>query len=1173
MRFARIVPMALACLVAAAGGPVRAFGARSFKSGPIQITADGSKVWVVNPDHDSVSRIDTANETVAEYALPQSGGGPPVRHAPRGLSVMEDGSEVWVACHDSDRVYVLSGSDGAVLAEIDFPWGSGPFSVAISRDQSKALVTLLRAGKVAIVDRASRQIVVTLDTYRSPFGIAWMEDGVSAWITHLHVFDRLPRLSRVDVSGPLARLTTIERIDGTGPQDSSALHDPIPAHNIAEGGYLTLRGHLAQRPGTTRVWVPTQYGNRSQTIINPDSILQTTIRQIDLTTRHVPNTINDKIIVSAKQVHDPATSVWLGPGWDMPVAGPVDIAFTADGSTVYLVNELSENVLTMPTATPPYQNGTSPSPAVVDVGFRPSGIAVAPVAIGGKARAYVANLLSRDVSVLDVTTWSAPVELHRIGVTPATPEPASASFRNGERLFHSSHDPRISSNRKVACGSCHIYGEQDGRAWENENLAGSHGPRQTQSMLGVGASMGPIDAATGLGQLHRSGDRDEVQDFDHTFRGQQMMGTGFIPAAQLQPPLGAPNAGRSADLDDIASYVLQLPALPRSPHRNPDGSLNEAAVRGATFFRGNSGRPGDAKCAGCHVPETGWVDLTFHDVGERHDPGENELNTRAPLWGVNTASLLGAFDSPPYVGAAGPKDPETMTAELLDFGLPGRTSPHGAVAGLTKAQLSDLAEFVDSIDGSLTAAQARTVVDATPPRVVRVEPASLTRVDVWFSETIAASAANPAAWRLSAVGGPDVAITGATLDPQNGDRVTLTVGTLHHDCGPATYRLTPLGLILDRADAAAGGVANALDLADPQNVKTFTVGAALAVTFGASGYENFTVPVHDVGTIYGNPTFANGEVWLRSNNGGTQRNTDFVRFEWETAFASTGVASASSIVDASFSLAPDFGDSQAVEARRVLQRWWDYGGPDQTNNPVNPVNGHGAPTYRDSELNVRAWNQANAAARAAGVNGHATTDYFGTKDTAFDPDATATMGSVNQRFVLGGAGVLDAFRFWYANPGYDQGYALQLAAGTVHESKFHATEEDLRRDGPVLSITYSAPATSSPAPVEVSAPAAGVPLLVDRAAGGDVTVSFEDLGGAVGGYNVYEGAIGSWYSHSGKACGQSPAPSAGRRAVTVTPAAGSSYYLVTSYDLCQESISGTGVGGAPQPSANLDCAP
>jgi mono/diheme cytochrome c family protein len=857
----------------------------------------------------------------------------------------------------------------------------------------------------------------------------------------------------------------------------------------------------------------------------------------------------------------------------MPVSGPVDIAFNSDGSTVYLVAELSENLLVMPTSTPGYKNGIAPSPVTVNVGSRPSGVAVAPLAIGGKQLAYVANLLSRNVSKIDVTNWAAPVELVKLGVTPSTAEPHSAAFLNGERVFHSSVDARISSNRKVACGSCHVYGEQDGRAWEIQFLPGAHGPRQTQSILGLGASMGPIDPATGLGQLHRSGDRDEVQDFDHTFRGQQMGGTGFIAAAQLQPPLGTPNAGKSSDLDDLANYALNLAALPRSPHRNPDGSLSESAVRGATFFMGSGARVGDARCASCHIPETGWVDFTFHDVGQRHDPGEAELNTRAPLWGVNTASLLGVFDSPPYAGVAQAKDADSLLEALIDFRSPAHTlHPHGTPSGLTNRQLQDLAEFVASIDGNMTAAEARGALDTAPPRVVRVEPASLTRVDVWFNESIAASAATPASWRLKAIGGPDVAITQATLDPQNGDRITLTVNALHHDCGPATYQLIPTGAIPDLADRASGGTANLLALNDPSNTKSFVVGDTLTVTFGASGYENFTIPVHDSGTVFFSNTGANGSMWLRSVSSPTKQNADFFRFEWETAFATTGVAAASSIVDASVRLVPQLGDSQTFEARRVLQHWWDYGGPDQTQGPVNTVNGHGGVTYRDSEYLVKAWNQPNAAARAAGVNGNTAADYLGLRDTAFDPDATVTMSSLGGPTTIGGAGVLGAFRFWFANPTLDFGYALQLLASATHETRFRASEEELKQFGPVLSLTYALPATTSPQPVEVSAPTFA-PLAVDKAAGGDVKVSFQDLAGQVGGYNVYEGSLGNWYSHAPKLCQAQPPLAASRREVQLTPAAGSAYYLVTSYDLCTESISGTDSNGTPQPSAGLTCAP
>jgi hypothetical protein len=1025
------------------------------------------------------------------------------------------------------------------------------------------------------VNVATRQVTQLLDCFRSPFGLAWLEDGVSAWVTHLHVHDRLTRVSRVDLSSPTARVTTQERTDGAGPQDSAALTDPISAHNIAEGGYLTLRGHLAQKPGGARVWVPTQYGNRNQTLVNPDSIIQATIREIDLTTRRIPNTINDKIILTAKQVHDPQTSAWLGPGWDSPVAGPVDISFSSDGSLVYLVFELSENVLVMPTSTPPTKPGAASPLPVVTVGHRPSGIAVSPVAIGGLQKAYVANLLSRTVSVLDVTAPASPVELHQIAVTPSTPEPLSFAFLNGERLFHSSNDPRISANRKVACGSCHLYGEQDGRAWDLQHLPGSHGPRQTQSLLGLGASYGPVDPLTGLGQLHRSGDRDEVQDFDHTFSGPQMGGTGFIPVGQLHADLGAPNAGLDPDLDDVEIYLEELPPLAHSPYRSPDGSLSEAARRGATFFLGPGAGIADGKCASCHVPETGWVDFTFHDVGQRHDPGENELNTRPPLWGVNTASLVGIWDSPPYIGASSPKDPETLLEEVIDLRNPGRTKPHGTTAGLRGHQLQDLAEFLGSIDGTLSAAEVRATADTTPPRVVRVEPASLTRVNVWFSESVAGNAADPAAWRLSAIGGSDVPITGAVLDAQNADRVTLTVNALHHDCGPVTYQLVPMGPIDDLADSASGGTANLLDVADPQNTQTFVVGDTLTVTFGASGYESFTVPVHDGGTIYSLVNGANESVWLRSVNNGAWRNTDFVRFEWEAALAAVaGVITSSDILDASLSLDPYWGDSQTVEARRVLQHWWDPGGSDQIlNPPVNPTNGHRGPTYRDSEFSVRAWNLPNAEARAAGVNGAAPGDYFGLRDTAFDPDAVVSMGSIHQRLVLGGPGVASAFRFWYANPTLDWGYALNLAAGGVQESRFHATEEELRQRGPVLTVTYRLPPTSSPQPPEVSGPVSGTPLLVSPLAGGNLRLSFQDLAGAVGGYNIYDGTIGSWYSHAPAQCGASTSPISARRELDLTPAGGNTYYLVTAFDVCVEGTAGSNSAGTPLPAANLTCGP
>ena len=154
-------------------GTTFGFGARSFKSGPLQITADGAWVWAANQHHHSVSRLNTATNAVDEFPLPNVG----TPHSPRGLSVREDGTQVWVACHDSDLVIVLD-SNGSVIGQVALPWGSGPYSVALSRDQSMALVTLHRADALAVLDAGTLQLSIILNpVFHAPVGIVWLEDG------------------------------------------------------------------------------------------------------------------------------------------------------------------------------------------------------------------------------------------------------------------------------------------------------------------------------------------------------------------------------------------------------------------------------------------------------------------------------------------------------------------------------------------------------------------------------------------------------------------------------------------------------------------------------------------------------------------------------------------------------------------------------------------------------------------------------------------------------------------------------------------------------------------------------------------------------------------------------------------------------------------------------------
>jgi hypothetical protein len=201
------------------------------------------------------------------------------------------------------------------------------------------------------------------------------------------------------------------------------------------------------------------------------------------------------------------------------------------------------------------------------------------------------------------------------------------------------------------------------------------------------------------------------------------------------------------------------------------------------------------------------------------------------------------------------------------------------------------------------------------------------------------------------------------------------------------------------------------------------------------------------------------------------------------------------------------------------------------------------------------------------------TDYFGSRDTAFDPDVVVSMTDVGNAAVFGGPGVLGAIRFWLQNPTLDQGYALQLTSAAKQESRFHGGEEELHQNAPTMALTYVLPPTTSPPPPEVSSSGAAAPLTLQRLPNGDLTLSFEDLGGSVGGYNVYEGTLGGGYTHVPIACGATTTLVNGMRQVQVTPSAGDRYYLVTATGLCQEGTSGSDSSGTPQPGVNLTCPP
>lgn len=97
---------------------------------------------------------------------------------------------------------------------------------------------------------------------------------------------------------------------------------------------------------------------------------------------------------------------------------------------------------------------------------------------------------------------------------------------------------------------------------------------------------------------------------------------------------------------------------------------------------------------------------------------------------------------------------------------------------------------------------------------------------------------------------------------------------------------------------------------------------------------------------------------------------------------------------------------------------------------------------------------------------------------------------------------------------------------------------------------------------------AGAPMTCRKEAGGDVTLEWStSCSTGDTDYEIYEGAIGSYYSHFSRLCSTGGATTA-----TVTPASGDRYFLVVPADGSNEGSYGRDSGDVERPSGGGACA-
>ncbi len=596
-----------------------------------------ARLWVVNPDNDTVSVFDAVTHAkLAEIA---------VGNGPRTLAVAP--GTVWVANRDSASLSAISTTTLAVTQTVALPRASMPYGIARSPADGTLWVALEGTGQLLRLSPAGA-VTGTLAVGPTPRQVSISGDGTRVLVARF-ITPPLPGESTatVNTTGRGGEVVVVNPATLSVLTTTVLAHSERPDTTLQGRGVPNYLGAAVISPDGASAWVPSKQDNIKRGILRDGNNLdfQNTVRAVS-SRIDMASLAEDH---AARVDHDNSSVASAG-------------VFHPSGAYLFVALETSRQVAVVDAY-------GQREVMRFDAGRAPQGVAVSADGL----KLFVSNFMDRSVTVHDLTRLVRHGEF--VVTTSATlssvaSERLSAQVLQGKRLFYDARDPRLARDSYMSCASCHRDGGHDGRVWDLTGMG--EGLRNTISLRGR--------AAMGHGPLHWSGNFDELQDFEGQIRA-LAQGTGLMTDAQFNTgtrsqPLGTAKAGVSADLDALAPYVASLSDFEPSPRRNADGTLTADALAGRSVFA--------AQCASCH----GGAGFTSSTLGVLRHVGTlkpaSGMRLGGALTGLDTPTLRDAWQTAPYLhdGSA------ATIAEAI--------SAHNNVA-LSATQLAQVSAFVAQI--------------------------------------------------------------------------------------------------------------------------------------------------------------------------------------------------------------------------------------------------------------------------------------------------------------------------------------------------------------------------------------------------------------------------------------------------------------------------------------------
>jgi len=604
------------------------------RSTPITVDATARRVWVVNPDSDSVTALNADTYAILLEAA--------VGKHPTSVAV--DGSnQVWVTCRDDDTIYVLDATTGAVKQVLTGAWGSAPVSVVLTPNKATGYIAFQGTGQIQQFVPATRTLGTSISLGTTPRAMAVTADAKKLLITQFISTGNSGTVRTLDLTTFTAGASLALPLDTTS-VDGSQNGRGLPNY---------LAG-IAADPASGQAWVVAKKDNivRGQLRDGQPLTFETTVRAI---VSRLDLLQNQEQIARRLDLDNSSQ--------------PSSIALSDSGAYAFITVQGNNRLIVV--------NQVGSILAQGDTGLAPQGVAIDPVT----QRVFTQDFMSRTVTVFNGTPLLTQglTQLPKLTQVTVATEKLSAQVLKGKQIFYNAEDLRMSRDGYLSCASCHLDGDQDGRVWDFTDRG--EGLRNTTSLVGQGGKAGA--------PLHWSGNFDEVQDFENDIRsffgGTGLMSdTGFNTGTRSQP-MGDPKAGASADLDALAAYVDSLTQPTRSPKRAAGGAMTAGAVAGQTLFT-------SLNCQSCHT----GARLSDSTTGVRHDVGTIKPSSGhrlgGPLDGIDTPTLRGVWNTAPYLhdGSA------ATLRDVLTTANPA--AKHGDLSSLTSAQIDQVVEYLSQVE-------------------------------------------------------------------------------------------------------------------------------------------------------------------------------------------------------------------------------------------------------------------------------------------------------------------------------------------------------------------------------------------------------------------------------------------------------------------------------------------